>query len=316
MSSGKEKNPVCTVVGGHGAHIKATRESLNILSHGKTSEVPLADLDHLLIIGGHSIQTAAITTLLKQDVFISFFESDGEPSGYLVPYRYSRAEEVAELQKNTPPFQYARTFAKGAVAERILALGEWGEQKTGDLFFSGERDILDQASREIDNLIRIEEIHRVDQLVGDMYYEIMSRLIDPGMAFRRRSTRPYTDPVNTILSFGYAMLMARCTRALISLHLNPDGGMLHRGKRSLAWDFCNCWKTRMIDIPALGLIQSGGVPGESYETGEKRCVLSDALIHTLIRVFQQSITPEVIDLQTGLFLKALRGDASFEIVRH
>jgi hypothetical protein len=72
----------------------------------------------------------------------------------------------------------------------------------------------------------------------------------------------------------------------------------------------------MIDIPALNLMNSGGVSPESYECGEKRCILSEALIRQLIHIFQQNIRTDIIDLQVGNFFQSLTGEADFAIIRY
>lgn len=313
--SQQKQNPTWKVIGGHGSHIKATREYLTIQNRGVTDELLLSDLDHLLIIGGHTIQTSAITTLLNKEIFISFFESDGEPAGYLKPYGYKALDSVREIRERASPFRYALTFAKETARERMLAIEGWNEEVSGGILLCGELDIIYQAFHELDNYIKIEEISRIDRLIGDMYYEIMSRLIQPDLKFRQRTERPYQDPVNCILSFGYAMLTADCTRALVGLHLDPDEGMLNRGKLSLAADFCRYWKTRMVDVPALEYIRKGEIKEGNYEIGDKRCILSESVIKDLISLFQKSINQETIRLQIESFLKALQGERMFELHR-
>jgi CRISPR-associated endonuclease Cas1 len=305
--------PSWKVVAGHGSHIKATRDLLIIQHQGKGTEILLEDLDHLLIIGGHNIQTSAITTLVNRGIFISFFESDGEPAAYLKPYGYKGLDSIREIRERTSPFNYALTFAKGIARERMRTIERWNEEVSGGILFRAEHDILDRAIHELDNFIKIEEMNRIDRLIGDMYYEIMSRMVPPDLKFKRRTERPYRDPVNAILSFGYAMLTADCTRALIGAHLDPDEGMLNRGKLSLATDFCSCWKTKMIDSVALDLIRNGETIKESYEIGEKRCILGESLIEKLISVFQKSIKKKTIDYQVETFVRALKGEMVFEI---
>ncbi len=307
--------PIWKVVAGHGSHIKATRDTLSIQYRGSITEFPLKDLDHLLIMGGHQIQTSAITTLLSNQVFVSFLESDGEPAGYLKPYGYTMDETIRENQNRVSPFSYALTCAKGAARERMLAIERWNEEKEGKILFSGELDILDRAVDELDSLIRIDEIGRVDRLIGDMFYEIMSRLTPSDLNFKRRTGRPYRDPVNAILSFGYGMITADCTRALVGVHLDPDQGLLNRGKRSLALDLVNCWKTRMIDLTTLDLIHTGEITPNSYECGEKRCILSESLIRKLIERYQQTIREDVIDIQVRTLVEAINGTSPFEIHR-
>jgi len=307
--------PIWKVVAGHGSHIKATRDTLSIQYRGSITELPLKDLDHLLIMGGHQIQTSAITTLLSNQVFVSFLESDGEPAGYLKPYGYTMDETIRENQNRVSPFSYALTCAKGAARERMLAIERWNEEEEGKILFSGELDILDRAVDELDSLIRIDEIGRVDRLIGDMFYEIMSRLTPSDLNFKRRTGRPYRDPVNAILSFGYGMITADCTRALVGVHLDPDLGLLNRGKRSLALDLVNCWKTRMIDLVTLDLIHTGEITPNSYECGEKRCILSESLIRKLIERYQQTIREDVIDIQVRTLVEAINGTSPFEIHR-
>ena len=307
--------PVWKIIAGFGSHIKATRDNLIILYQGKTQEIPLTNLDHLMIVGGHNIQTSAITMLLNKGIFISFFESDGEPSGYLKPYGYSLDEDIQCQWDKTPSYQYALTFAKAAAKERILAIEQWNEEIPGGILYSGELDILDKAIRELDSLIKIEEINRIDRLIGDMYYEIFSRLVNPEFAFKRRTERPYLDPINAVLSFGYAMINAKCTQSLVGVHLDPDKGMLHRGKRSLCLDLSNCWKTRMVDSVALDMIQTGIIRPEAYEISEKRCILRDTLITKIIDVFQASIRDDIIDTQVKTLLGAIYGENPFILHR-
>jgi len=307
--------PVWRVIAGHGSHIKATRDMLCIQYRGKNTEIPLVNLDHLMIMGGHHIQTSAITTLMNNQVFISFLESDGEPAGYLKPYGYTSDETIHDRQLHVSPFTYALTFAKGATRERMLTIERWNEEGDGNLLYSGELDILDKAIQELDSVIKIEEIGRIDRLIGDMYYEIMSRMFTPDISFKRRTGRPYRDPVNAILSFGYAMLTEDCTRTLVGGHLDPDTGILNRGKRSLAIDFANCYKTRMIDLPTLDLFRKGSITTDLYECGDIRCILTDPLIQKLITIFQQSIIQDTINIQVNTFLEALNGENPFEIHR-
>ncbi|MFH0966578.1 MAG: CRISPR-associated endonuclease Cas1, partial [Methanobacteriota archaeon] len=156
MNQQRKKLLSWKVIAGYGSHIKATRDLLHIQHQGKITEIPLSDLDHLLIIGGHNIQTSAITTLVNKGIFISFFESDGEPAGYLKPYGYKELDSVRDIRENTSPFSYALTFAKGAVRERMLAIEGWNEEISGGILFNAELDILDRAFHELDNFIKIE----------------------------------------------------------------------------------------------------------------------------------------------------------------
>ncbi len=88
------------------------------------------------------------------------------------------------------------------------------KQKNIRLFYEGELEFLQKSREELAFLIKLDEIRRLHRLVSDMYYEIISRSLPPDLGFRRRGTRPHTDPVNAMLSFGYAMLFGTCIAAV------------------------------------------------------------------------------------------------------
>jgi CRISPR-associated endonuclease Cas1 len=236
--------------------------------------------------------------------------------GYIRPYQDTRLTDLQKLQDTCPAYSVALHCARSAIADRILAIETWIHTTHKNLLFSGELDILSQAADELENLVRIEELRRIDRLVSDMYYEIFSRLFDPVYGFRRRTDRPYRDPMNAILSYGYGMLAASCTRSLVGAFLNPDGGMLNRGEQSLTLDLINCWKTGMIDLVVLSLAESGCIRSAGYECSSGRCIISEGLINTLISSFQESIQKEVIDLQVQGLVKFLKGEAPFEMYRY
>ena len=65
--------------------------------------------------------------------------------------------------------------------------------------------------------------------------------------FTRRTVRPQTDPVNAMLSFGYAMLFGNCCVSVIGARLDPDHGFMHDGKGSLVQDLIEPLKAGMVD---------------------------------------------------------------------
>jgi CRISP-associated protein Cas1 len=303
------------IIAGYGSHIKATRDTLSIQHKGRIEEIAIADIDHLLIIGGHTIQTSAINTLIRSGVFISLFTSDGEHTGIIEPYGYRARTEIEKLQGTMTAYTYALQLARASVKSRLLMIEEWNEQSPHTMLFSGELELLKNASDELEHVVKIEEIRRIDRLITDMYYEIMSRIINPSYGFKRRTERPYQDPVNALLSLGYAALSGVCTRSLLGAHLNPDLGVIRQGKRSLALDLIHCWKAKIVDQPVIRFIQDGFLTPERYEITPSRCILSDDLMQKMTLSMQQTIDQRIIDYQVITFLQALRGERAFDVIK-
>ena len=74
------------LVSGFGAHIKSSPTKLIVLQKDGSKEYSIDRLKHLLIVGGHTLHTSTVNHLLRQGIYISFFEADGTPVGILRPY--------------------------------------------------------------------------------------------------------------------------------------------------------------------------------------------------------------------------------------
>lgn len=300
-------------VSGFGAHIKSTPKTLIIQKKNTIEEYPIAGVKNLLIVGGHTIHSAAVSNLIRHGAFISFFEADGTPSGTIRPPGDRTLLDSYDLQKTIPRQRFATALAQGTFQARLFAMEKEGEARNSPLFYEGELDFLRKSREELAFLIKLDEIRRLHRLVSDMYYEIMARNLPPDLGFRRRGTRPYTDPVNAMLSFGYAMLFGNCTVALAGARLDPDGGLLHDGKNSLVHDLIDPFKPGMIDSVVFRIAREN-LKEDDYELTPGRCILSDNLIQALTRKLHESIHTDVINRQVTSLSDAIRTGSGFTVL--
>ncbi len=301
-------------VTGFGAHLKATRSTLIIQRGGHKEELPLDSIHHLLLMGGHSLHTSVVNSLLRSGKAVSFFEADGEPLGTLRRYGDHPDEVIRNLQAQAPSHSYALKLAKAATINRISLIEALGEGIAEPFLYEGEIDIIRQHLAEFENLVRIDEIRRVYRLLSSMYYEIVARTVSPVHGFRRRTSRPHTDVVNSILSIGYGMLFGNACVAAIGGDCDPDRGFLTIGRAGLVHDLTEPFKPVMIDLPVLRLVYEGLDP-EHYECGTGRCILSDSLMAQLVKIFQGTIRQDVFDKQVLVFRESLTGTSDFFVVK-
>jgi CRISPR-associated endonuclease Cas1 len=147
-----------------------------------------------------------------------------------------------------------------------------------------------------------------------MYYEIMSRGIPPDFGYRRRTIRPQLDPVNAMLSFGYAMLFGNCCVSLIGARLDPDSGLMHEGKGCLVQDLIEPLKADMIDQVVFQVARET-LGFSDFEQTPGRCILSDDLTKKLIGFFHTSLDNKKIDELVYTLFNAMMDNSEF-IIRY
>lgn len=282
------------VIWGFGGHIKSTATTLIIQKNSSIEEIPIESVDHLLVVGGHNIHTSTVIHLLRQNSSISFFDADGTPMGVLRPYGKKPEEEMTELQSEGSSYNSAAEIVRSSIKARIMMIEKEGNETDRELYYKGEDEILFTALEEIDYLIKMEELRRIQKFTSDMYYEILGRSLNPHHGFKRRTSRPHVDPVNSMLSLGYSILFGNCCVPVTGAHLDPDRGILREGTNSLIIDLIDPLKPFMVDSVVFSMAREY-LTGEMYETNTKRCHLDQGTLRLLSDALKSSIDQRKID---------------------
>lgn len=143
--------------------------------------------------------------------------------------------------------------------------------------------------------------------------------------FTTRNRRPPKDPVNALLSFGYALLTKECTVAAMAEGLDPWWGLYHRprhGRPSLALDLMEEFRPLIVDSAVVTAINTGMVRDRDFTRSKAGCMLKPEGRKAFIRAYEarldQLVTHPVFEyrcswrtlirLQARFFSRWLRGD--------
>ena len=162
--------------------------------------------------------------------------------------------------------QYRATFDAGITLAlaRQMVRGKLANMRV--LLQRTNRDLDDPAvALAVDQLkthvAAVEEAPNLEHLRGlegagsATYFGVFDTLLKPsGMRFVKRVRRPPTDPVNSLLSFGYALLANDIQSAVNTVGFDPYQGFLHvehYGRPSLALDLMEEFRPLIVDSVVL-----------------------------------------------------------------
>ncbi len=164
---------------------------------------------------------------------------------------------------------------------------------------------------------------------ANRYFSVFDELIltqKETFRYDGRSRRPPLDPVNAMLSFGYALMTSMCTSALESAGLDPYVGFFHTdrpGRCSLALDILEEFRAPFVDRFVLTMINKKVVSESSFYTKENGAVLlTDTARAEFLTQWQKKKSEEIIHpylkekvqwgmipfVQAMLLAKYIRGD--------
>lgn len=150
------------------------------------------------------------------------------------------------------------------------------------------------------NASSIDEARGHEGMAGQLYFSVFDRMVvsdKEAFGFSGRTRRPPLDPVNTLLSFIYALLRHDVESSLESVGLDPYVGFLHTdrpGRPSLALDLMEELRAPIADRLVLTLINRRQVRRDDFiEQEGGGILLEDKTRKAIISAWQMRKQEEI-----------------------
>jgi len=298
-------------------------------------EVPIREVERILLFGNINLSTPAIATCLEFQINVLFLSPSGRYKGHLW------SKEAANLNVELLQHQYHRNSSFQLDTSKAIVRGKLLNSKQLLLRLNRQRKILavqKTISGINSDLEAVESVTNLDTLRGyegisaARYFPALGQLItNHDFEFSQRHRQPPTDPINALLSFGYTLLFNNVLALIISEGLSPYFGNFHYGEKKkpyLAFDLMEEFRSPIVDSLTLSLINKSVLKLEDFEKivdnegiylteGSRRKFLNqfenrmnEQIIHPVIQ--SQVSYREAIQLQIRLYKRSLISSNLYE----
>jgi CRISPR-associated protein Cas1 len=308
--------------------------------------VPLMKVDQVTVCGDSTITSPALLALLEQQVEVCFLSYHGQFRGRLSGgFSKNGGLRIAQHRNavvNAP--DRALLAAKGFVRGKLFNMRTIllrANRKLNDPAIKGAAQAMARVLKQVDRLQPDghpppDPSHpQADSAWGTLlglegngsaqYFGVFGKLLKQDMGFSRRARRPPTDPVNSLLSFGYVLLSKEVSSAIGLVGLDLYVGFLHGakyGKPSLALDLMEEFRPIVVDSVVLTLINTSAIQQRDFEERLGAFRLTDAGRRTFLQKYEERLNTEIkhptfgyrvsyrkaIEVQTRLLGKWLVGE--------
>ncbi|MGC9505533.1 type I-D CRISPR-associated endonuclease Cas1d [Baaleninema sp.] len=236
-------------------------------------DVPLIKINGVVVLGRATVSPAVVEELLDRNIPLSFLTRYGRYRGRLEP-EVTRNIFVRRAQWNaaeeTPKaIDAVRGFVRGKL-KNYRSLLQRKQRENSELTLT---ESIDQLNRSIAALTRTQEIDRLRGYEGAgsaTYFGCFGQLVRAqGFSFTHRNRRPPLDPINSLLSLGYALLRHDIQSALNIVGFDPYLGYLHTeryGRPSLALDVMEEFRPLVVDAVVLAVTNKRLLTPGDFET--------------------------------------------------
>lgn len=152
-----------------------------------------------------------------------------------------------------------------------------GEEAKGNLERAAR--MISLLAKALSKTNKLNSIRGIEGMAARIYFRHLPLLIRKNPEIWRlkgRTRRPPRDPVNALLSFGYALLRVECQSAVEVAGLDPQVGFLHAlrpGRPALALDLMEEFRSHVVDRLVLSLVNRGQIAPRDFEVQTGGAVL-------------------------------------------
>jgi CRISPR-associated exonuclease Cas4/CRISPR-associated protein Cas1 len=288
-----------------GARVGKSGETLVIETEEGKTVVSLGDVSELVLHGPVSLTTPALSALLREEVPVTWASSGGWVLGHTVSTGHLNvAIRIAQYQA---AFDERRrlAFARSLVVAKI---------RNSRVFLRRNAKTGDETEREaaLEALARLAEraMHAPSEaeLLGlegeaaSRYFRLFATLFGeaarefPAFAFEKRTRRPPADPVNAMLSLGYALLTRTWLAVLSAVGFDPYLGFYHRprfGRPALALDMMEPFRPILADSIVIQVVNNGEVKADGFLTAGPAVNLKPHARRAFIAAYERRLDQEM-----------------------
>lgn len=263
-----------------GAYLGKSGETVRVKVEGKVRlTVPLHHLEGIVCFGRVSVSTSLMAEAADRDLTISFFSENGQYQSRVVSATSGnvllRREQYRRADQPESCLRVARSIIAAKIQNARVNLLRGGRETGVPEDVESLRGAANHLANSLDTLSRAETIDSARGCEGDAaraYFEVFNGMIRQqreSFSMKERSRRPPLDPLNSLLSFLYAVLTHDMAGALEAVGLDPAVGFLHvdrPGRLSLALDLLEEFRALLADRLILSLINLRQVRPDGFET--------------------------------------------------
>lgn len=276
-----------------GERLVATRDDQVI------EDIPLIELDQVILMGNIRVTTPLLTQLLREGIDVVYLTRYGRYKGRLVgpESRFGQLRYVQIKRADDTTFSLA-------IAKQIV----WGKLNNQQVLIRrhSRNSPSAEAARALKGIAallkKVGRTKSVDTLRGyegqgaALYFPAYGKLIRQDLGFKGRNRRPPTDPVNSLLSFGYTVLLNEIMGAVQLVGMDPYIGFFHAmkyGCPSLALDIEEEFRPIIVDTLVLDVVNHRHLTGKDFRRKDGAILLTDEGRRKFIEAYERRVATQI-----------------------
>lgn len=227
---------------------------------GLFTKLPIEILEGVILIGNVNLTSSCQRELLKRGLPVTFLAANGQYYGRLESTRHVNiGRQRCQFRLGEEEgfcLEFAKKIVESKIHNQIVVLRRYNrdQQKEAVIQALYEMGVI---QKKIFTASTIPQVMGYEGNCARLYFQGLASLVNPKFAFKGRNKQPPKDPFNSLLSFGYTLLLYDIYGAVVSKGLHPYAGFVHKDKHghpALVSDLIEEWRAVIVDALVMSLL--------------------------------------------------------------
>jgi CRISPR-associated protein Cas1 len=255
----------------------------------KKHKVAAQTVNEIMLMGNPQVTGDAFTYALELGMPIHYLSSFGKYLGSALPKSSRNGQlRLAQYQVYSDPVKRLE-LVKTIVTAKI-------HNQYNVLYRHNEKDNpLKERKSLVKNQQTLDQVRGVEGLAAREYFACWQNMVGKQWTFNGRNRRPPTDPVNSLLSFAYALLQSQVMAAVNVAGLDPYIGYLHEvhhGQPAMVLDLMEEFRALIADNLVLSVLHKKEIQPQDFNESLGAYRLKDNARKTFLEAFNKKMNDE------------------------
>ncbi|MEC4895410.1 MAG: CRISPR-associated endonuclease Cas1 [Oscillatoria sp. PMC 1051.18] len=290
-----------------GACLKIKHQQFQVYHNSEVQlSIPVNRISHIVLFGSCRLTHGAMSLALRRQIPVMFLSYQGRYFGRL----QGKIAEIDYLQqqvKNSLNPEFRLRQAKSIVAGKLS--NSWILLRRLNRYHQ-QTEVKEAIAQLADAINKIPQAESIDTLFGyegqsaRIYFQALGTLIQDPFQFTKRTRRPPTDPVNSLLSLGYTLVFQNLYTLIQAIGLHPHFGNLHTPRHNhpaLVSDLIEEFRAPIVDSLVVYLLNSNIFIPEDFTAPDNRggVYLQPSALKIFLKHWQTKLQSQITHSHTG-----------------
>jgi CRISP-associated protein Cas1 len=290
------------------AYLSVKNRQFQIFYQGQLeTKIPAARVSNIIMFGSCNLSYGATILALRHRIPVMFLSQTGKYFGVTKAYTEEKIEYLIKQVNYALNPEFTHKQAEAIIKAKL-------HNSRALLLKLNRRRPSAQATDAIDSIAelikKLPVANSMDALRGyegkaaTLYFQALGTLFTGEFAFSKRTKRPPTDPVNSMLSLGYTLLSQNVSTFIQAAGLHTHCGNLHTPRDNhpaLVSDLMEEFRAQLVDSLVLYLVNKKIFTIEDFTAPDERggVYLVPSGLKKFLKHWEEKLQSEITHPHTG-----------------